>query len=123
METIGKELVSDVTRIQMRYAIIAILTGCLVILLSNRPSYIIRIIKSTITPKSIGSVGRLTPMFNSKLLRLTESGVRNTISRSRKSSEKIKSRTISRNTGIKENQKNSLTMKIQFSTMKIAQIP
>jgi hypothetical protein len=57
------------------------------------------------------------------LLRLTESGVRNTISRSRKSSEKIKSRTISRNTGINENQKNPLTMKIPFSTMKIAQIP
>jgi len=119
----GKELVIDVTRSQTRYAIIAILTGCLVIFLSNRPSYITRIIKSTITPKSIGSVGRLTPMFNSKLLKLTESGVRNTISRSRKSSEKTKSRMTSKSTGSKENQKNPLTIKIPFSTMKIAQIP
>lgn len=82
----------------------AMLTGWRVIFESKLLLYIKRTTNKTVTAASKGSVGRFTPTFNSKLLRETDNGVRKTISSSKISSEKIKSRVIKKITGMIENQ-------------------
>jgi hypothetical protein len=79
--------------------------------------------KSNNTPKSNGSVGRIILELFSKSIRLMDNGVKKTIRSKRLSSEKTKRRIITKTTGSNENQKNSLAIKMQFNTMKIAHIP
>ena len=91
--------------------------------LSNLPVNNNFIIKISNTPNNNGSVGRFKPILKSLFWSTTESGVARTIIKTMQSKESIKSKIINKSNGMIVNQKFSYAMKIQFSTIKTAQIP
>jgi len=71
----------------------------------------------SIIPNINGSVGMEIPTPRSKSLRLTDNGVKNTMSRINLSREKNKRIPIKTSRGNKKNQKNSLAINTEFIAM------
>ena len=76
MDIKGIELVSEVKVIHKSMHIIVIVIGCLMIFQSKPPSYNRRNIKTSMTPKSRGSVGSVNAAYSENST-VSENGVKN----------------------------------------------